>query len=704
MLALPELKSAAEILGPDGPFASVFASFEWRHGQQEMTTAVAHTLEKGGVALVEAGTGTGKSLAYLVPAALYALKTGNKVVISTNTINLQEQLLHKDIPLVQEALAPDLQACLVKGWRNYLCLYRLAAVTQYAASDPGETEQLNAIAAWANHTSEGSVAEFSKEPDIWEDVCAESDTCLRADCPLQPKCFFFRARARMDDAHLLVVNHHLLFADVAVRRSVGWDSDRAVLPRYKHVILDEAHHVERVATDFLSSAMSEYAMNRLVYRLYNHRSSKSRGVLALVSAKASQCIMTGGDLHQAEQVHNVLEREALPALERLATGGQQLFAAVSGWLRQGDRSVGRIRSGEEQREWQAMVGPPANSLAESAAELAGVLRKLKTTAASLLQDDPGVPRELDALALRCHGYAELAAMLGAADDEDRVFWVDAGSRKGQVRAMATPLDVGPAVREWIDHLESLVCTSATMTVAGSFSFIRSRMGLTKFSGRVAELIIQSPFRYAEQALVGVPVDLPEPTSASYPDALAAAVQQLVLASRGRAFVLFTSYALLRHVAQRLAPLCENEGWPLLVQGQEGRSRMLAAFRAESSVLLGTDSFWEGVDVPGEALSCVILTRLPFRVPDDPVVEARMEAMRRQGLDPFYNYAMPEAVLKFKQGFGRLIRSRSDKGVVVICDRRILERRYGRLFLASLPECASTSGSLDNVAEAVRAWV
>ncbi len=695
---------AAEVLGQEGPFAAVFESFESRCGQQEMAAAVARTMHEGGVALIEAGTGTGKSLAYLVPAALHALQTGEKVVISTNTITLQEQLLNKDIPLVQKAFASELKACLVKGWSNYLCRLRLEYALGQESAPEQEMAELQQLAVWAAETQEGTLSEHQREPMVWQQVCAESDTCVRAQCPYYSECFFFRARAQMDAAHLLVVNHYLLFADVAVRKAVGWDTERAVLPLYKYCILDEAHHIEQVASSYLSESLSEYGLHRLLYRIYHgSRNQKPRGVLSTVSHQATTSLMFNKEPELANDILRLLEQEAYPLLNQLSETGAQLFNSVSMWLAQTQRQVSRIRAGQERTNWQTTVKSHSERFAEMFMELASLLRRVKKDAAPLLTEDPLTLYELDALAQRCLGWANLAAHIGVAEDDEQVYWVDSSGYRGQVRALATPLQVGPIIKEWIDSLHSLVCTSATLSVAGSFGFIRQRMGLAD-DDAVSELVISSPFHFREQALIAIPLDLPEPNAPSYPTALTHAVKEIILASRGRAFVLFTSYALLKHVAEQLKPVCEAEGWPLLVQGQDGRSHMLNTFRAETSVLLGTDSFWEGVDVPGDALSCVILTRLPFRVPDDPVTEARMEDMRKAGLDPFYNFSLPEAILKFKQGFGRLIRSHTDHGAVVVCDKRILQRSYGRFFFASLPDCTGAKGRLEDVVSAVRDWL
>ena len=690
-----DTRQIAEILGPNGPFVAAFDRFELRPGQQQMAAAVAEALAEGQVALIEAGTGTGKSLAYLVPAALFALQHSQRVVISTNTINLQEQLLQKDIPLIQKSFLPQLRARLVKGWGNYLCLLRLHNALQDEMVEPEMRDELAEISRWADQTQEGSLSDLERQPAMWGEICAESDNCLRNDCPFFSRCFLFRDRAKLEEAHLLVVNHYLLFADMAVRRVVGWDTERSVLPAYNYAIIDEAHHLEKVATDLLGDYLSQYSLSRFLGRLHRRRQRASRGILAQVVSLASQWLLENREPTRAEQVLSFIEHSLYPLLAQIEEAVRSSFDATELWLWEQN-----TRRSSSEGEWHTKVGESLLKLDGLLTELNKDLRRLISDAASLLEGEPGVRMELEALSQRGVAMARLAKRLARAEGDDEVFWVERQSSR--VRVVAASLDVASAMQEWISNLSAAVLTSATLTIDRSFAYMKSRLGLSEVECK--EHIIPSPFDYKDQVLITVPTDIPDPNDPRYPQALTAAVTQFVKASGGRALVLFTSYSMLRYVAGALEPVSEEEGWPLLIQGEQNRSFMLHAFRHRASVLLGTNSFWEGVDVPGEALSCLIITRLPFFVPDEPIVEARLELLRQRGYDPFYNYSLPDAVLKFKQGFGRLIRTGSDRGVVVICDRRIVTRYYGKIFWASLPECQSYQGTVEEIASAIREWL
>lgn len=691
-----------EYFGPGGQLSRLLAGYEHRREQGAMALGVMRTLTRGDVGFFEAGTGTGKSLAYLIPASIHALAEEKPVVVSTYTISLQEQLIDKDIPLVQR-IFPSLKAVLVKGWRNYICHQRLQSALQAPGDllDPGHDEQLSRVARWAEETEDGTLSDLPFQPDaaLWDEVCAESDSCLRSRCPHFDRCPLMRDRAEMSKAHLLVVNHHLLFSDVAVRRELGWEADAAVLPAYDCVILDEAHHLEDVATDHLGASLSSRGVTQLFGRLYRRHGQRGRGVVAALRRILSE----RGEIERLQQ----LETEVVPAVTRAEHVMEELFSLVRRWRQE--------RIGPELAPiWEVEFGLAAREAAAEVRALAGLVQRLGEEIDGDDADDFTLTTaaQLDAARRRLSGLEANLAHFSSLDMDRQVYWLEREGRIGEhVRLRSAPIDVGPLVREWIEaQCGSLVLVSATLTVNGSFRYFRDRLGLggsRLVGGRmeIRESSISSPFDYQRQALLAVVTDLPDPTHPEYADRLPEAIHAFVSASRGRALVLFTSFALLERVRAALAGRLSREGKELLVQGEAPRSRLLDAFRrADAAVLLGTDSFWEGVDVPGEALSLVVLTRLPFDVPTEPVAAARIERLQQMGRSPFAEYTLPRAVLKLKQGFGRLIRTQADRGAVVICDRRVHEKSYGRVFLASLPPCRRVTDQAAAIAEHIRRFL
>ncbi|HLS91800.1 MAG TPA: helicase C-terminal domain-containing protein [Limnochordia bacterium] len=692
-----------QYFGPGGRLAELLPEYEHRREQEEMALHVMRTLSRGDVGLFEAGTGTGKSLAYLIPAALYALGETKPVVVSTYTISLQEQLIGKDIPVVQ-TIFPDLKAALVKGWRNYLCYLRLETALSAPGDllEPEHDRELSQIAAWARETEDGTLSDLPFQPTaaVWDEVCAESDSCLRNRCPHFERCPLIRDRTEMASAHLLVVNHHLLFSDVAVRRQLDWSPDTAVLPGYDTVIVDEAHHLEDVATDHLGVALTSRGVAQLFGRIYRAQGGRGRGVVAGLRRILSE--------RGAWERLTRIEQELIPAIHRSE-------AAVDGVLSLARRWPGERIAGEDAARWQVEAALPSRAAVSEVEALAAMLEaeaqdlesdgEPEGAALTLIAQLRAASYRLRALGMSLQHFSQL-------DTLEQVYWLEReGGIKEHVRLLSAPIDVGPLVYEWIAaQCRSIVLVSATLTVDRSFRYFKERLGLhgaRPVAGRmdVHELSIASPFDYESQALLGIAVDLPDPAHPEYAERLPLALETLVAASRGRALVLFTSIALLERVRIKLAPALRELGLELLAQGEAPRTRLLDAFRrGKGAVLLGTDSFWEGVDVPGEALSLVVLTRLPFDVPTEPISAARSERLQEMGRSPFAEYALPRAVLKLKQGFGRLIRTRADRGAVVILDRRIHEKAYGRVFLDSLPPCRRISGDTSSIAAAIERFL
>jgi ATP-dependent DNA helicase DinG len=639
------------ILGSCGAIARRLPSYEHRSQQLEMATGVARAIEQSGHLIVEAGTGVGKSFAYLVPAIQAAIAQKKKVVVSTHTIALQEQLLKKDIPFLRSVMPEEFSAVLVKGRSNYISLRRLKVAQQRQVNlfdRPQERDQLVSIRNWSQRTDDGSRSDldFRPLPSVWDAVQSEDGNCLGRQCPQFETCFFYKARRRTHNANLLIVNHALFVIDLALR-----ESGYGLLPKYDVAILDEAHTLEAVAGEHLGLRISSVGIDLTLARIYNDRSDK--GLLAaykIDTANAQVC--------------------------RARMAADEFFDHVADWhASQPPGFNGRIRK---------PTGWP-EALIEELRKLSSAIKQIARTI-----ERPEDRVELDAAEGRCRSLAdEISAWLGQSDS-GAVYWVEVEMKnRRRVRLAAAPLDVAPQLRKLLfNKVPTCVLTSATLCVGSppAFDFIKSRVGLDA----AETLALGSPFDYPRQVTVHVPKNLPDPSDSpdSFERAAIAAIAHYLEQTHGKAFVLFTSYKMLEAAARALGPWLAKRDIALFAQSDGmPRSKMVDAFKADiNSVIFGADSFWQGVDVPGEALSNVIITRLPFSVPSHPLLEARLEDIRRRGRSPFIEYQVPEAVIKLKQGFGRLIRTRSDRGIVVILDPRILTKPYGQTFLSSLPAC------------------
>ncbi len=680
---------ADAILGPEGRIAQRLSHYEHRPQQLEMAAAISAALQKGEHLIAEAGTGTGKSFAYLVPAILHATadqdetesptgsaasgktpdgkpKRTRRILISTHTISLQEQLINKDLPILNSVIPREFSAVLVKGRGNYLSLRRLgtakARATQLMSYDK-QLQQLKAIDQWTKSTNDGSLSTLPIRPDrdVWDEVQSDSGNCLGRKCKTYNDCFYFKARRRANGAQILIVNHALFFSDLALRQQ-----GVSILPDYDAVVLDECHTIEAVAGDHLGVRVTSGQVDYMLNKLYSDRTQKG--------------LLVAHDLQQLQQ-----------DVEQCRHASTNFFADLLDWWEQHGTKNGRVTRSKVVE----------NAVSKVLEKLAGRLHKygndLKNESDKM--DFISAHDRLMVLAGNIRSWNE--QQLG-----DSVYWIEqtANSRGlPRVTLAAAPVDVGSVLREQLfqpreddetSRPKSVILTSATLAVGKEtdFSFFRSRVGL---SGGGA-LRVGSPFDYSRQAQLTLVTDLPDPSAQrqDFEKALPAQIRHYIAKTNGHAFILFTSYDLLRRCAAALVPWCSQQGMNLYSQaGDQTRSQLLDAFRKNPrSVLFGTDSFWQGVDVPGDALQNVIITKLPFSVPDHPLLQARLEAIRESGGNPFRDYQLPEAVIKLRQGFGRLIRTATDSGIVVILDPRVKTKPYGRTFVQSLPNMKTVYAS------------
>ena len=625
----------ARAFADDGPLAEMLPSFEPRPGQRKMATAVADVFEDGGVLLAEAGTGTGKTLAYLVPAIL----SGHRVLVSTGTKNLQDQIYYKDLPALQAALDIPFTATYMKGRANYLCLHRFADVRDSdEPRTPVERAYLEVVDQWAGQTDTGDRSEIEDLPDdapIWSEISATSENCVGAECPSYDDCFVTRMRQRAVESDVVIVNHHLLCADAAVRQSAYGE----VIPRCSYAVIDEAHQLEDVATQYFGVGVGTYRLEEL-----------ARDAHRLLTSDP------GTDAPAASEVHGLVD----DTQER----ARMFFGSLMQLGVTGDRT--RVT---------AATLSPAN---ESARQLVASLSAFEGALAEI--ESPS--EDMQALARRALELQNQLQFLLSANDPDYVYFLE---RRGKgVFLRASPIDVSAIIRDvLLQRNTGSILTSATLTVDGSFDYIRGRLGVTD----AFEVCLPSEFDFRRQSVLYLPRRMPEPRSERFASAVADELASLLAVTKGRAFVLFTSYANLRAVRDQLAATLP---YPLLVQGSAPRTTLLREFRTTpNAVLLATSSFWQGVDVAGDTLSCVVIDKLPFASPGDPITAARMEAIEARGGNPFGEYQVPLAILTLLQGLGRLIRHRHDRGVLALLDPRVQTKGYGRRFLASLPPAPIT---------------
>ena len=708
-------------LGPGGPIAVHLTRYEDRASQRAMASEVARLFNEGGIGLLEAGTGVGKSLGYLVPALRWAAANGERTVVSTNTINLQEQLVRKDLPFLAKALADQrVRFALLKGWRNYLCLLRLDQARAGGGSllDDGLRDELESIVQWSERTTDGSLSDLPAppRPELWDEVSAEPDLCMRLKCPLYDKCFLYKARREAAQADVIVVNHHLLMSDVAVRRASNNWEEAAVLPAYARLIVDEGHHLE----DSAAAHLGMTATRRSLQRLFNRLDKRGRGLLPALVSRLS----TSDDLLSTASL-DLVHARLVPAVYSVRDKSSLLFDLLEMRLNESGQSVVRLtdRFANDPIWSRGLRRALDDTLGEIQLLHEGLQLVRERIEGSARLDEQLAPllNELRAVIRRLQLACDaLHQALDPPKGDASVRWIEARGRERSAAVTSVPLDLAPILREDLfKRNTTTIVTSATLA-AGSrarsavrdsgriptadFGFLARRLGLTEAEVEPRTGLFPSPFRYQEQALLAIATDVPAPNvdAVGHQAAATRLAIDLAAAADGGMFVLFTSHRDVRAMASELRARGIERRWPLLVHGEDGRDALLNRFRESGrAVLLGTASFWEGVDVPGEALRALMLAKLPFRVPTEPVTAAHCEAIVAGGGDAFVEYMLPHAALRLKQGFGRLIRSGTDRGVVVIADPRIVTKAYGRGLLDGLPAARRRIGAWEEIVEDVR---
>ena len=674
----------------DGILAKEIKAFEYRQEQEEMAQYIQEAINEDKKIIVEAGTGTGKTLAYLIPAIKWAVANKKKVIIATNTINLQEQLLLKDIPLAKSIIKDEFSYVLVKGRNNYVCK-RLFNELALGKNIDIETfsiearEQIEYILKWGNKTKTGDKAElpFEVYPDVWELVQSTTELCLGKKCPYRKECFYMKTRMEKMEADILISNHHVFFADLNVRAETDFDSEYLILPRYDMVIFDEAHNIESVARSYFSVEVSKISFTRLLNRIYQRKNKRKKEKSALIRVEDT---IDEKDLEDSQQYIDLLNtlKEEISILQNI-----------------GDEYFDEIRKIYETNT-EAPIKKSLNNFEMTKSRFLENLREKKDIFQTKLADflnlmmlfnnviDEEKDKNPEVINFNNHlkmfkAYIDSFKFINSFEDDNYIYWLDINSKRTNVVLTATPLNIAQKLSTVLfDNLDRLVFASATIVVNGSFDYFKKSLGLDEED--CIEAIIKSPFDYNEQMSVYIPSDIQdsENINAFVSDA-SRFILNILLKTNGKAFILFTSYTMLNQIYYSISKKLKDKGFEVFLHGDKPRSQLIKEFKeAENPILFGTTSFWEGVDVQGENLSNVIITKLPFLVPTDPVVSAISKKIEENGGNSFTDFQLPEAIIKFKQGVGRLIRKKTDSGNIFILDNRILKKRYGSLFINALP--------------------
>ena len=691
---------AGGYISQGGPLSKISDSFEERPVQVELLEKIVKALNENKIAVFEAGTGVGKSYSYLIPSALWALLNHEKIIVSTGTINLQQQLCEKDLPAVEKIIGKKFKYVLMKGRQNYICMRRLNDAASILDLFEGETEELKKIAEWAQNSDTGSKSDLTFMPSesVWTKVNSESDACMGKKCPFFGECFVMKIRKEAASANLIIVNHHLLFADIESRLSGAGYEDAAVLPPYRHIIFDEAHGIENAATSFFSESVNRFKLNKLINQMYRHRKNSESGHLCSLAILSSNEEKAGDAFDVTNKIKLAMTNVEIASKDLLQNEyTMRLYDATA-------RNFGPLL---------VAIG----ELTRALGSFTGIVREIME---GIDEDDKDAPCYYESKVILRHleSYVILLKNFSVWDEKrDDVFWIqkkrlppdmvqNAGDAE-YVILTQTPLDISHLMNEGVfEPMESVICTSATLKTGRDFSYWMRRTGVSLAGEeRIIKGEFPSPFPYNKNMLFAVPNDAPLPDNIQFQQYVEMALPRLIQAAAGRTLVLFTSYESLKSAYR--TTVASMPGFPgrVMKQGDDDNAKLLEAFKKENeSVLFATDSFWQGVDIPGESLSQVIIVKLPFTVPNDPVFVARAEAIEKRGGSSFMELSVPEAVIKFRQGIGRLIRRSDDKGVVVVLDRRIYEKKYGSIFIASMPDCKKVYEPVSELSRRINSFI
>jgi len=699
-LKLIEPEEAGHYISNGGPLSKLSDKFEERTVQIELLKNITTTFNENKLGVFEAGTGVGKSYAYLIPAALWALENKEKVVISTGTINLQQQLCEKDIPFVEKILGKEIKYVLLKGRQNYVCLRRLNDATSVLDLFEDETDGVKEVAEWALNSETGSKSDlpFVVNENVWSKINSESDACMGMRCPFHNECFVIKTRKEAASANLIIVNHHLLFADIESRMNGAGYDDAAVLPPYRRIVFDEAHGIESAATSFFSESFVRFKLNKLVSLMYRKRKNSESGYLCTLAILSSNEEKAVNAWDITSEIKNAITNYELSCKDLLGYEyTKRLYVNTA-------------------REF----GPVLVAVSALAKAIGAFVDLITEIMDGIDDDDKDIPAywESKIILRRLEAYVILLKNFCAWDEKtDHVYWIqkkklseefarDIGDSE-YVVLTETPLDISYLMNEGVyEEMSSVVFTSATLKSGRDFYYWMNRTGISFVEkNRVICKEFESPFPYKTNMLFGVPSDAPMMDNFSFQQYIEQAIPKLIQATEGRTLVLFTSYESLKSAYGVTKAVCRNFPGRIMRQGEDYANRLLEVFKEEKeSVLFATDSFWQGVDIPGESLSQVIIVKLPFTVPNDPVFVARSEAIENRGGNSFMELSVPDAVIKFRQGVGRLIRRSDDKGAVIVLDRRIYEKRYGSSFIAGVPECKKLYEPLSDLTSHVKRFI